>query len=181
MAKRQSKIKQIKALQKAAKLSPQERLARFVEKAQYLAAIDLVKQAAQSQPDLQLTPSEGELWLKQGQMELGRSQPKLAEPHFTQALELANSQDNWLGDAYYFLAKSLLLQDRSAEALALIQSAFDQEKLPKTHGGCYLKLLLIEGETERAKALMEQQPKRFYAPQLHWLRGVFGLAGGARR
>lgn len=187
MGKRRGGLKQIKALQKSAKkspkASPQEQLDQFLEKEQYLAALDLLNRIRKSQPGLLLTPGEGSIRLRLGQQELGRSQYKTAEVHFRKALDLAASKEghlerdaeHWQGDAYYFYAKSLICQERCAEALSFIQAAFEQEKLPKTHAGCYLKLLLLQGETERVKTLMTEQPNRFYAAQLHWVRGIFAL------
>lgn len=175
MGKNQSKRKQIKALQKSAKLSPQERLDRFMEQERYIQALDLVRQVQKSSPDAPLTPSEGAVLLRLGQEELERSQYKAADARFTKALDLASPQDDWLGDAYYWSAKSLVSQDRCDEALSLIQTAFEQEKLPKSQGGCYLKLLLIQGQSEAVKRLIAEQPKRFYATQLHWARGILAL------
>lgn len=176
MGKKRSKQKQIKAIQKAAKLSPQERLDRFMEQERYIQALDLVRQYRRDSPDaVPLKPSEGVVLLRIGQDELERAQYKAADARFSKALDLVSTQDDCLGDAYYWSAKSLVSQDRCDEALSLIQTAFEQEKLPKTHGGCYLKLLLIQGQAETVKQLIAEQPKRFYATQLHWARGILAL------
>lgn len=179
MGKRRGHSKQIRELRKSAqlsaKVSPQGRFSDLIAAEQYVAALDLLRRTQKSQPELQLTPGEGQLRLLLGQQELARSQYKTAETHFQRALGLGNSQAEWLGDVYYSYAKSLVLQDRCAEALRFIQTAFEEEKLPKTHAGCYLKLLLIEGQTETVKTLLEEQSKRFYAVQLHWARGILAL------
>lgn len=153
--------------------TPAEQLQTLVAKKQYRTALNKLKQWQREQPDLQLSPSEAELWLLEGQQEFEQGQYARAESAFRQALTLGLN-----GAPHYWLAKTLLAQDQPEPALALVEEAFERKLLPKDYAGCYLKLLFLNDRAEQAAALIEQQAKRFYAPHLHWTRGILALQAG---
>jgi tetratricopeptide (TPR) repeat protein len=139
----------------------------------YRQAIDEIKRLQRSQPDLVFTPSESEVWRRRGQQELAKTEFKAAENSFRQAIKLGLTTD-----IYYWLAKTLLAQNRLDTALDLIKSAFESKVLPKEDGICYLKLLLIQGDRATVESLIKTQAKRFSAAQLHWVQGVLELQSG---
>jgi tetratricopeptide (TPR) repeat protein len=139
----------------------------------YRQAIDEIKRIQRSQPDLVFTPSEGEVWRWRGQQELAKTEFKAAENSFRQAIKLGLTTD-----IYYWLAKTLLAQNRWDTALDLIKSAFESKVLPKEDGICYLKLLLIQSDRATVESLIKTQAKRFSAAQLHWVQGVLELQSG---
>lgn len=157
----------------AASQALEQQLQRLMAKKQYPQALRKLQQAQKRDPDQVFSITEAELWLQQGQHEYERAQYAKAEDSFGQALALELQ-----ADAYYWLAKSYLAQHKTAEALELFQSAFDDKRLPKDLGGSYLKLLLLNHQIEQVEALVKTQAKRFYAPHLHWARGALALQAG---
>lgn len=151
----------------------QAQLQTLLAQHKYRQAIDEIKRIHRSQPDLVFTPSEGEVWRCRGQQELAKTEFKAAENSFRQAIKLGLTTD-----IYYWLAKTLLAQNRVDAALELIKSAFDSNILPKEDGICYLKLLLIQGDRATVESLIKTQAKRFSAAQLHWVQGVLELQSG---
>ncbi len=151
----------------------QTQLQTLLAQQKYRQAIDEIKKLQRSQPDLVFAPTEAEIWRLRGQQELEKSEFKAAENSFRQVLKLGVTTE-----VHYWLAKTLLAQDRLDAALDLIKSAFDSKVLPKDESICYLKLLLIKGEFETVEDLIKAQAKRFSAAQVHWARGVLELQSG---
>jgi tetratricopeptide (TPR) repeat protein len=139
----------------------------------YRQALEEIKKVRRTQPDLKFQPSEAEIWSLRGQQEFQKSDFRQAENSFRQALNLG-----LVGESHYWLAKCLLALDRLELALDLISKAFEQETLPKDFAICYLKLLLLKGDTATVEQLIAKQAKRFSAAQLHWVRGVLALKQG---
>ena len=161
--------------QELAQLAPsgpvlEQQLQSLMAQKKYPQAIRKLQQSLKRDPDQTLKITEADIWLQQGQDALERQRYKQAEISLKKAFDL--QQNN---DTYYWLAKCDLAQEHSAKALALFQSAFDEKTLPKDLGGCYFKLLFINGQADVVKQLIDNQAKRFYAPQLHWARGVLAL------
>ena len=151
----------------------QSQLQRLLEQEKYSQALDKLNQIRQRFPETTITPSEGSIWLLRGQQEYAQARYAQAETSCRRSLELGLE-----GEAHYWLAKSLLALDQVDAALALMRAAFETKKLPKDYAGCYLKLLLLQEETESVADLIAHQSKRFYAPQLHWARGMLALKAG---
>lgn len=139
----------------------------------YAAAIRKLQQGLKRNPDQTVSVSEADIRLLQGKYEFEQSQYAQAQTSLQQALDLG-----LYDDTYYWLAKCLLAQAKPAEALALFQSAFERKTLCKDMGGCYLKLLFLNDRADEVQQLIETQAKRFYAPQLHWARGILVLKPG---
>ncbi|TVP65678.1 MAG: hypothetical protein EA342_14015 [Leptolyngbya sp. LCM1.Bin17] len=137
---------------------------------QYTKAIRKLRQALKRDPDLTPSFTEAELWLKQGEYDLEQERYGQAETAYRSALDLGS-----YGDTHYWIAKCLLAQQKADEALDLFQQAFEDKTLPKEFGGCYLKLLWLNGQADTVDRLVKTQPKRFLAPHLHWARGVLAL------
>jgi tetratricopeptide (TPR) repeat protein len=135
------------------------------------AALRKLQQGLKRDPEQAIAITEADIWRSQGKHEYEQAHYAKAETALGKVLELSPSDE----DAYYWLAKCLLAQERPAEALALFQSAFDSKKLSKEMGGCYLKLLLLNGQVDQVQSLIDSQAKRFFAPQLHWARGAIAL------
>ncbi len=148
----------------------QVQLRSLLAQKKYRQAIEEIKKIRRSQPDIQFQPSEAEIWGLRGQQEFQTADFKAAENSCRQALVLGLA-----GEPHYWLAKSLLALNRLDAALDLIRSAFEKATLPKDFAICYLKLLLLKGDTATVEQLITKQAKRFSAAQLHWVRGVLAL------
>jgi tetratricopeptide (TPR) repeat protein len=148
----------------------QQQLKTLLSKQKYAQALDQVHKIRQAYPEAQSAPEDAGIWLLRGKQELEHNELESAETSLRQALDLGLK-----GEVHYCLAKSLIGLDRADEALSLIQQAFETKVLPKDYAGCYLKLLMLQGHLEQVKALVEKQAQRFYAPQLHWARGILAL------
>lgn len=148
----------------------QVQLQGLLKQQKYCQALEEIKKARRENLEVEFTPSEAEIWLLRGQQEFQRSDFKQAETSFRRALELELS-----GEAYYWIARCLLSQNRLDTALEFIQNAFEQGSLPKDYAICYFKLLLLKGDTATVEQLLGKQAKRFSAAQLHWARGVLAL------
>lgn len=172
MAKRKGIRQQLSKLA-ASGQTLEEQVQQSIAQKKYAQAIRKLQQGLKRNPDQQLTVSEADIWLQQGHYEFERANYLQAEASFQKALDLGLR-----GDAHYWLAKSLLAQQKEAAALAVMQAAFEDKTLPKELGGCYLKLLLLDGKTEVVENLLEGQARRFHAPQLHWARGALALQAG---
>ncbi len=172
MAKRKGIRQQLKQL-----TSPgptlEEQVQDLVTQAKYSTAIRKLQQGLKRDPDQQLTITEADIWLLQGKQEFEQAKYAQAETSLQKALSLG-----LYDDTYYWLAKSLLWQQKSTAALELFQSAFDDKTLPKDLGGCYLKLLFLNDKDDTVKKLVKSEAKRFYAPHLHWARGAIALTAG---
>jgi tetratricopeptide (TPR) repeat protein len=151
----------------------QIKLQTLLKQKKYRQALEEIKKIQRSHPDITSTPSESEIWLLRGQQEFQKQDFKQAEKSFTRALELG-----LVGDAHYWLAKCLLELHQLDVALKLLRDAFEAEQLTKDYNICYLKLLLLKGDTATVEQLINQQSKRFSAAQLHWVRGVMALKNG---
>ncbi|WP_309476484.1 tetratricopeptide repeat protein [Scytonema millei] len=148
----------------------QMQLQGLLKQQKYRQALEEIKKIRRTNPEIEFTPSEAEIWLLRGQQEFQKSDFKQAETFSRRALELGLS-----GEAHYWVSRCLLLQNRLDAALELIQNAFEQESLPKDYAICYLKLLLLKGDTATVEQLIDKQAKRFSAAQLHWAKGVLAL------
>ncbi len=148
----------------------QAKIEALLKEKKFRQAIEEIKKLQRSQPGLSIHPSEAVVWILRGKQELDKDELKAAENSFRQSLKLG-----LVGEAHYWLAKSLLLQNRLDAAIDLIRDAFETKLLPKENAICYLKLLLIKGDRETVESLIKTQSKRFSAPQLHWARGVLAL------
>ncbi|MGB8699601.1 MAG: tetratricopeptide repeat protein, partial [Thermosynechococcaceae cyanobacterium] len=142
----------------------------LVTQKKYRQALEKFKQIRQTHPDIKLSPSEADIWMLQGQQEFAQNSYRQAEASFRQALDCGA-----VGEAHYWQAKTLLAQGQTDAALGLMQVAFETKVLPKDYTGCYLKLLLMQGQSKAVAELIEKQSKRFYMPQVHWARGVLAL------
>jgi tetratricopeptide (TPR) repeat protein len=151
----------------------QSQLQNLLAQKKYRQAIDEMKKLQRSQPDFVFTPTEADVWRSRGQQELDKKEFKAAESSFRQVLKLGITVD-----IYYWLAKTLLLQNRLDGALDLIRDAFESKILSKDDGICYLKLLLIQGAFETVDTLISTESKRFSAAQINWARGVLELQSG---
>ena len=148
-------------------------LEKLIHQKSYRQALEKSKQIQKMHPETELSPSVSEIWTLRGRQEYGQGQYRQAETSFRQALDLGSS-----GEAHYWVAKSLLALDDAAAALELLQSAYENEQLHKDYAGCYLKLLLLRGETTQVSALLAHASKRFTAAQMHWVRGVLSFQNG---
>ena len=148
----------------------EKQLQALIKQNKYEAATRKLQQSLKRDPTQTLTTTVADIYLLQGQHEYRQGQYAQAEATVQQALELG-----LVDDTHYWLAKCLLAQDKKVEALELFQTAFEDKTLPKDMGGCYLKLLFLNGEEDAVENLIETQAKRFYAPQLHWARGAIAL------
>jgi tetratricopeptide (TPR) repeat protein len=172
VGKRRS-LQEHKALAKGP-VSAQERLQvqlqTLIEQKKYRQALDRFKQIHQTHPEIQISPSEAEIWVLQGKQEFNQKNYRQAGSSFRQALNLG-----LVGEAHYWIAKSLLALEQFDEALAEIRNAFEGKVLPKEYAGCYLKLLFHQGDSSTVTQLISKQSKRFLMPQVHWARGILAL------
>lgn len=150
-----------------------EKVQSLLEQQKYRQALEEIKKARRLSPEIEFTPSEAEIWYLRGQQEFQKDDFKQAESSWHHSLELGLN-----GKTHYWLARCLLALNRLDGALALLQDAFVGGSLPKEYSICYLKLLFLKGDTATVEQLVSQQPKRFSAAQLHWVRGVLSLKGG---
>ncbi|MFZ0408965.1 MAG: hypothetical protein WAM11_12765 [Cyanobium sp.] len=154
-------------------LALQRKLTDLVARQQYAQAIRAREQALRRQPDLKLTPGEAQLWCLEGGQALEHQQPKRAEIALTKAIALGLH-----GEPLLLLARLRLNQERPEQALTLLEQAFAAGQLAPEYAGAYLKLLLLQGQEQRVRSLLREQPDRFLAQQLHWASGVLSLLEG---
>ncbi|AFZ58691.1 tetratricopeptide repeat protein [Anabaena cylindrica FACHB-243] len=177
MAKHQSKQRsqqQVSSTEtKVAGKSFQMQLQELLNQKKYRQALEEIKKNQRSHPDIEFTPKESEIWLLRGQQEFQKQDFKQAEKSFARALE-----SGLVGEVHYWQAKCLLELKQLDAALKLLRNAFEAGNLPKEYSICYLKLLLLKGDTATVEQLIEEQSKRFSANQLHWVRGVLALKNG---
>ncbi|WP_373529623.1 tetratricopeptide repeat protein [Nostoc sp.] len=174
MAKHESKQHSQKNVsntdKKLAENSFQVKLQELLKQKKYRQALEEIKKIQRSHPDIDFTPKESEIWLLRGQQEFQKQDFKQAEKSFGRVLELG-----LVGDAHYWQAKCLVELNQLDVALKLLREAFEADNLIKDYSICYLKLLLLKGDTATVEQLINQQSKRFSAAQLHWVRGVIAL------
>jgi len=151
----------------------QAKLSDLVAGHHFSQALRVREQALRRHPDWILNPTAAQLWCLQGRQSLEQQQPGRAETAFRQALELDPA-----GEALLWLARLRLQQQQPQQALALLEEAFEAERLPPELSGAYLKLLLLQGQEQQLRALLREQPKRFQNQQLHWAAGVISLLDG---
>ncbi len=155
---------------KLAENSFQVKLQELLKQKKYRQALEEIKKIQRSHPDIDFTPKESEIWLLRGQQEFQKQDFKQAEKSFGRALELG-----LVGDAHYWQARCLVELNQLDVALKLLREAFEADNLIKDYSICYLKLLLLKGDTATVEQLIDEQSKRFSAAQLHWVRGVIAL------
>ena len=172
MAKRKflQKIKEALTPQNTTLEGLQTQLQALMRQKNYRQALDKLKHIQKVYPEAKLEVSEANLWTLRGQQEYGQGNYRQAETSLRQALDLGLH-----GETHYWLSKCFLALNEANKALEVMQVAFDRKELPKDYTGCYLKLLFLNKETATVLDLIAKQSKRFYAPQLHWARGVLAL------
>lgn len=148
-------------------------LQELLKQKKYRQALEEIKKIQRAHPEIEFTPKESEIWLLRGQQEFQKQDFKQAEKSFGRALELG-----LVGDVHYWQAKCLLELNQLDAALKLLRDAFEAGNLIKDYSICYLKLLLLKGDTATVEQLIDKQAKRFSAAQLHWVRGVLALKHG---
>jgi tetratricopeptide (TPR) repeat protein len=149
------------------------KLANLVARQRYSQAIRVREQALRRHPDLELRPSEAQLWCLEGRQALEEGQPQRAEKALAKAVELGLQ-----GEPHYLLARHWLVRGQPERGLALLQGSFEAGTLPVEYSGAYLKLLLITGQPLRVRELIRQQRQRFQPQQLHWAAGALSLLDG---
>jgi tetratricopeptide (TPR) repeat protein len=148
----------------------QTQLQMLMRQKNYRQALDKLKHIQKTYPDAKLETSEAHILSLRGQQEYGQGHYRQAEKSFHQAIDLGLQ-----GEPHYWLSKCFLALDESSQALAVVQGAFERKELPKDYGGCFLKLLFLNDSAAMVAELIEKQSKRFFAPQLHWARGILEL------
>ena len=148
-------------------------LQELLKQKKYRQALEEIKKIQRSQPEIEFTPKESEIWLLRGQQEFQKQDFKQAEKSFRRALEMG-----LVGEAHYWQAKCLLELNQLDAALRLLRDAFESDTLTKDYSICYLKLLLLKGDTATVEQLINFESKRFSAAQLHWVQGVLSLKNG---
>lgn len=148
-------------------------LQELLKQKKYRQALTEIRKIQRSHPEIKFTPQESEIWFLRGQQEFQKRDFKQAEKSFRRALELG-----LVGDSHYWQAKCLIELNQLDKALNLLRDAFEAGNLNKNYSICYLKLLLLKGDTATVEQLINQQSKRFSAAQLHWVRGVLALKHG---
>lgn len=145
----------------------------LLKQQKYRQALSEIKKIQRAHPEMKFSPQESEIWFLRGQQEFQQQNFKQAQKSFGRALELG-----LVGDVHYWQAKCLLELNQLDAALKLLHDAFETGKLVKDYRICYLKLLLLKEDTDTVEKLITEQPKRFSAAQLHWVRGVLALKQG---
>lgn len=151
----------------------EKQLKNLIEQKKYPQALRKLQQSLKRKPDLDIDVREADIWLAQGKDEFKRSKYDNAENSLGKAIA-----QGLYGDSHYWLAKTLLAQQKIAPALDIFQAAFDDKTLPKEFGGCYLKLLILNGKDDAVETLIKSKSNRFYAHHLHWARGVLAIQAG---
>jgi len=151
----------------------QAQLKQLLDQKKYRKALDKIKQARRGDPDLQFSPSEATIWSLRGQQEFSQDNFKQAESSFRRALELGLN-----GEAHYWIAKCYLELNQLDKALDLIRQAFDNNLLSKDYIACYLKLLLLNGDTDTVEDLITHQTQHFSKAQILWARAALALSSG---
>jgi tetratricopeptide (TPR) repeat protein len=164
------KVKEVLAPQNNSLEGLQAQLQTLIRQKNYRQALDKLKHIQKTYPDAKLEVSEANILSLRGQQEYGQGNYRQAEKSFHQAIEMGLQ-----GEPYYWLSKCFLSLNEPQQALAVMQSAFERKKLPKDYMGCYLKLLFLNGEVETVTDLVAKPSNRFFAPQLHWARGMLAL------
>ncbi|MBR8833950.1 MAG: tetratricopeptide repeat protein [Stigonema ocellatum SAG 48.90 = DSM 106950] len=177
MAKHQSKQPSQKRVSstepKLAENSFEMQLQELLKQKKYRQALEEIKKIQRSHPNIEFTPFESEIWLLRGQQEFKKQDLKQAEKSFKRALELG-----LVGEVHYWQAKCLLELNQLDAAVNLLRDAFVADTLTKDYNICYLKLLLLKGDTATVEQLINQQSKRFSTTQLHWVQGTLALKNG---
>ncbi|MEC4812182.1 MAG: tetratricopeptide repeat protein, partial [Scytonema sp. PMC 1069.18] len=148
-------------------------LQELLKQKKYRQALEEIKKIQRSHPEIKFTPKESEIWSLRGQQEFQKQEFKQAEKSFGRAIELG-----LVGDVYYWQAKCLLELNKLDAALNLLGGAFEAGNLIQEYSICYLKLLLLKGDTATVEQLINQQSERFSATQLDWIHGVLALKDG---
>lgn len=148
----------------------EKQLKSLIQQKKYSQALRKLQQSLKRKPDLDIDVCEADIWFAQGKDEFEKGKYDDAESSLREAI----AQGRY-GDSHYWLAKTFLAQQKTAPALDIFQTAFDDSTLPKDFGGCYLKLLMLNGEDDAVKAFIKSKSNRFYAHHLHWARGVLAI------
>jgi tetratricopeptide (TPR) repeat protein len=148
-------------------------LQELLKQKKYRQALEEIKKIQRSQPDIEFTPKESEIWLLRGQQEFEKQDYKQAQKSFKHALELG-----LVGEVYYWLSRCLLELNQLDAAVDLLRDAFEKGSLIKDYSICYLKVLLLKGDTATVEQLINTQAKQFSTAQLHWIKGVLSIKNG---
>ncbi|MEA5465082.1 tetratricopeptide repeat protein [Leptothoe sp. PORK10 BA2] len=172
MGRRDSK-RSFRQLSNLSKPSLGDQINQCYDQGLYQQALTKLKQAQKINQASDISLSEADILLAWGIDDSKQGAYRKAEKTLRQAMELGAVGEK--GEAYYWLAKSLVEQEQPQAALDLIQTAFETNQLHKQQGGCYLKLLVLNDRLDTLAELIEAKKHRFYAAQLHWARGVLSL------
>ena len=148
-------------------------LQELLKQKKYRQALAEITKIQREHPEIEFTPKESEIWLLRGQQEFHKRDFKQAKKSFKRSLELG-----LVGEAHYWQAKCLVELNQLDSALNLLRDAFEAGQLIKDYRICYLKLLLLKGDTATVEQLINQESQRFSAAQRHWVRGVLALKHG---
>ncbi|MCC5627388.1 tetratricopeptide repeat protein [Nostoc sphaeroides CHAB 2801] len=177
MAKHQSKQRSQQHVSntgtKVGENSFQMQLQELLKQKKYRQALEEIKKNQRLHPDIEFTPKESEIWFLRGQQEFQKQDFKQAEKSFVRALEFG-----LVGEVHYWQARCLLELKQLDAALNLLRNAFEAGTLSQDYSICYVKLLLLKGDTATVEQLINEQSKRFSAAQLHWVQGVMALKNG---
>lgn len=172
MGRRSSK-RSFRQLSSLSKSSLGDQIDQCYKQGLYQQALTKLKQAQKRNQDSDIRLSEADILLAWGIDQAQKLTYSTAENTLRKVMDLGEVGKQ--GEAYYWLAKCLLEQDHPQAALELVQTAFNANQLHKQQGGCYLKLLVINGQIDTVATLIETKKNRFYAAHLHWARGALAL------
>lgn len=145
----------------------------LLKQKKYRQALEDIKKHQRSHPGVDFTPKESEVWYLRGQWEFQKQDFKQAEKSWERSIKLGFS-----GEVYYWRIRNLLELNQLDLALNLAKEAFITEKFPNGYNICYLKLLLLKGDTKTVEQLIQQQSDRFSTCEIAWIKGVIDLKNG---
>lgn len=150
-----------------------EELQRLVEKKRYREALKKVKEIQRTYPEQKISEKEEKLWLEKGKQEWEEGKYEEAYKSFKKSVELGLN-----GEGHYWWAKSLLSLEKREEALEVLKEGYERKLLGKEYGGCYLKLLCLQRETEKVEELINQEGENFKREQKQWAKGMVAVLKG---
>ncbi len=150
-----------------------EELQRLVEKRRYREALKKLKEIRLGYPELKISEKEENLWLEKGKQEWLEEKYEEGQKSFRKSVELGLN-----GEGHYWWAKSLLSLEKREQALEVMKEGYEKKLLGKEYGGCYLKLLCLQRETEKVEELIKKEPERFTLEQKQWAKGMVAVLKG---
>ncbi|MEL4895841.1 tetratricopeptide repeat protein [Crocosphaera sp. Alani8] len=155
----------------------EERLAQelkiLIERKRYGEALKKIKEIRRGAPEQEIPEKVEELWLKKGEEEWLNKKYEEAQKSFRKSVELGLN-----GEGHYWWAKSLLSLEKREEALEVMREGYEKKLLGLEYGGCYLKLLCLQGKIDRVEELIVQEGERFTTEQKQWGKGMVALLKG---